>query len=153
MNQEMRDDYFLNINWNDLEKNTHRIGFLALYNEKFYFKIDDEEYANSAYSHGFDGIPGVQQGRVYMSKTQMFDIITKRIGIDQTDKKKIDIIKQLISNRLDGSLNSQNQLTNKRDKISFDEMTEMQANECKNEIDEYYKKNEGENSKQEDNDR
>lgn len=126
------DNYFLNVNWNDLEKNTHRVGFLSLYNEKFYFKIRGKENIQRAYDQGFGGIPGIQPDRIYVSSNEMFNILKKRLGIRENEKEKIEIMKELLGNKIDGDT----MIDNRRDKISFDNMTERESEECKKEIDE-----------------
>ena len=148
MEAEMKDDCFLNVNWNDLEKNTHKVGFLCLYNDKYFFKIEDEETIPTAYNHGFVTSPGVQSGKIYVSKNELFDLLKKRLGIEETDESKISIMKSLISSKLENEVNSQGQITNPRDRISFDEMSEMQEKECKKEIDEYLLKLKEENKDQ-----
>ena len=83
------DNCFLNVNWNDLDKNTHRVGFLSLYNEKFYFKIRGKETIQRAYDQGFAGIPGIQTDRIYVSSNEMFNILKKRLGIREENKENL----------------------------------------------------------------
>ena len=126
------DNYFLNVNWKDLDKNTHRVGFLSLYNEKFYFKIRGKESIQRAYDQGFGGIPGIQAERVYVSANEMFNVIKKRLGIRETEKEKMEIMKELLCNKIE----SDTILYNRRDRISFEAMTEREVEECRKEIDE-----------------
>lgn len=126
------DNYFLNVNWNDLDKNTHRVGFLSLYNEKFYFKIRGKENIQRAYDQGFGGIPGIQADRIYVSNNEMFNVLKKRLGLIEAKKEKMEIMKDLLSNKME----SDPILDNRRDRISFDAMTEREVEECRKEIDE-----------------
>ena len=139
---EMKDskkdnNYFLNVNWNDQSKNTHRLGFLGLYNDKFYFKIRSD---SSAYEHGFKGMIGIQDDKIYVSSRDMFNILKKRLGLREGKKEKMEIMKELISKRMENEKNYSNQLTNTRDKLSFDEVTDTEEEKYIKEIDEVEKK-------------
>lgn len=126
------DNYFLNINWTDLEDFAESVGYFCLYNDKFYFKISSEEKIPEIYSRGFGGMPGVQPDRIYVSNNEMFNILKKRLGMREGEKEKIEIMKELLGNKIDGD----NLLDNKRDRISFTPMTEEEVLKCKIEIDE-----------------
>ena len=129
---EKTDNCFLNVNWNDLDKNTHRVGFLSLYNEKFYFKIRGKETIQRAYDQGFGGIPGIQPDRIYVSSNDMFNILKKRLGIREENKEKIEIMKEILGNKIE----EETILDNRRDRINFENMTEREIEECKKEIEE-----------------
>lgn len=123
------DNYFLNVNWDDLDKNTHRVGFLSLYKEKFYFMIKGKENIPRAYNQGFNGIPGIKTDKIYVSKNEMFNILKKRLGIRETEK--INIIQRILSEKIGDN----STLYNRRDRISFGQMNEREAEDCKKEID------------------
>ena len=129
---ETADNYFFNINWNDLEKNTHRVGFFSIYNEKFYFKIKGKESIERAYDKGFAGMPGVESDKIYVSANQVFDRLKKMLGIVETKEQDIETIKELLSSKIE----EDETLENRRDRLSFDKMTEREAEECQREIDE-----------------
>lgn len=132
MSEIADNNYFFNINWNDLEKNTHRVGFFCIYNEKFYFKIKGKENAERAYMNGFAGMPGVESDRIYVSANQVFDRLKKMLGIEGTREQDIESIKELLSNKIE----EDETLENRRDRLGFDKMTEREADECQKEIDE-----------------
>lgn len=74
----MNKDYVFNINWEDEEKQLHRIGFLAQLDGSFYLIIKNEENAKIAYDNGFIGIPGFKLQEVYKSE-ELFDFFKNRI--------------------------------------------------------------------------
>ncbi len=139
---EMKDSkqnnsYFLNVNWNDQSKVARNLGFLGLYNDKIYFKISSN---SSAYEHGFKGMIGIQDDKIYVSSRDMFNILKKRLGLREGKKEKIEIMKELISKRMESEKSHSNQLTNTRDKLSFNEATDAEREKYIKEIDEVEKK-------------
>lgn len=74
-------DYVFYLNWDDKDKNTFKVGYLAQIEEEFYFVIrsrEKEKTENSAYDKGFIGIPGFRAGEIYKSK-ELFDFFKNRI--------------------------------------------------------------------------
>ena len=70
----------------------------------------------------------------------MFNILKKRLGLREGKKEKMEIMKELISKRMENEKNYSNQLTNTRDKLSFDEVTDTEEEKYIKEIDEVEKK-------------
>ena len=91
-------DYFFYINWEDTEKNRHRIGMLAQIENVYYLKMNSRENASSAYSSGCIGIPGFQNDRVYKSE-ELFDFFKRRIlnkdAENLCEELKIDLGKSM----------------------------------------------------------
>lgn len=129
---EKVDDYFLNVNWSDLDKNTHRVGFFIIYNQKFYFKIRGKESIPRAYDQGFAGRPGVLPDKIYASYNEVFDTLKKVLGIKENEKDNVKIMKEILGNIIEND----ETLENRRDRISIEAMNEREIEECKKEIDE-----------------
>ena len=72
-------DYVFHLNWQDREKNSFRVGFLAEIEKEFYFILSKRKTAESAYKIGFVGIPGFKVGEIYKS-TELFDFFERRIS-------------------------------------------------------------------------
>lgn len=89
-------DYIFYLNWEDKEKNSFRVGFLAQIKNDFYLVIRDKEKTEndinqtSAYDKGFIGIPGFIPGRIYKSE-ELFEFFKSRV----LDKKSKDPCQEL----------------------------------------------------------
>ena len=83
-------DYIFYINWEDRDKNSFRVGYLAQIQNEFYFvirgkdKSGNESNEKSAYDRGFIGIPGFRPGEIYKSN-ELFDFFKNRI-LDKNSK-------------------------------------------------------------------
>ena len=62
----------------------------------------------------------------------MFNILKKRLGIQEDKKEKVEILKSLLEKKIEG----ETMLDNRRDRINFEIMTEREIEECKKQIDE-----------------
>ncbi len=72
-------DYIFHLDWQDIQKNSFRVGFLAQIEKEFYFILSERKIAESAYNRGFVGIPGFRAGEIYRS-AELFDFFERRIS-------------------------------------------------------------------------
>jgi len=131
MTMENLDNYFLNVIWRGLKNDDLPVGYFVLYNQRFYFKICGKESAPRAYQEGFDGRPGIIADKIY-SSSEVFDTVNKILGLKDTEKDKIEILKEILVSKIEGK----SALQNKRDNISFTKMKESDIEKCKMEIEE-----------------
>lgn len=90
MNKDNNQDYVFHLNWEDRYKNSFRVGILAQIDSTFYLVVRESKNAETAYSKGFVGIPGIKPGELYTS-SELFDFFKSRI----LDKKSPDPCKEL----------------------------------------------------------
>ena len=94
-------DYVFNLNWDDIKKNSIKVGCLAQINEEFYFVISTEKNAETAYQNGFIGIPGFKPGEIYKSQ-ELFDFFKNRV----LDKDSADPCEELSETKGISSIDS-----------------------------------------------
>lgn len=85
MNADQEKEYVFYLEWEDAEKESFKVGFLAEINKMFYFVISKKQSAELAYNKGFVGIPGFNPGEIYYS-SELFDFFERRV----LDKKGIN---------------------------------------------------------------
>ena len=83
MNNKDR-DYIFNINWQDIRKNSYKVGLLAQIDKIFYFIMSSPKNAEFAYKNGFAGIPGFHPDTIYKSQ-ELFDFFKSRISNDKNE--------------------------------------------------------------------
>lgn len=81
---ENKKDYIFNLNWEDIKKNSIKVGCLAQVDGEYYFVISNERNAETAYENGFIGIPGFKPGEIYKSQ-RLFDFFRNRILNKESD--------------------------------------------------------------------
>lgn len=86
-------DYIFHLNWQDMQKNSFRVGFLAQIQKEYYFILSERKTAESAYNRGFVGIPGFKAGEIYKS-AELFDFFERRIS----DKNAENPCEELLKN-------------------------------------------------------
>ena len=88
-------DYYFYINWEDDKKNLYRVGILARIEDIYYMKTQriGAEKERDASSHGYNGIPGFVNGKLYKSERQLFDFFKERIFIEKNND--VDIMEEL----------------------------------------------------------
>ena len=90
MSKDNSQDYVFHLNWEDRYKNSFRVGILAEIDNIFYLVVREPKNAETAYSKGFVGIPGIKPGELYTS-LELFDFFKSRI----LDKKSPNPCKEL----------------------------------------------------------
>ena len=116
-------DKFLYVNWEDDRKNTYRIGILARINGDYYLKTQypNQDGERNAHSHGFAGIPGFANGRLYKSTNDLFDFFKDRIYPGKIENRDSDILEELM--KTEGKT--------VRDSFFIEEMPDILIDRCK----------------------
>lgn len=83
----MSKDYVFHINWADRHKQPYRVGILAQIDNVFYLILKNEETAKTAYSNGYDGLPGFDSDEVYISEKKLFDFFQRRVLENNPEKQ------------------------------------------------------------------